>query len=103
MVVAGVAVGDVATNGAAVAHLRVGNQQRRFDQQGQVFLQQGGGDQLVFGGHRADADNPAAFADTAQLGNAVDVNQHAGLGKAQLHHGQQAVATGEQLGVIAQC
>ena len=101
VVVARVAMGDVAANGAAVANLRVSDQQRRFDQQGQVFLQQGGGNQLVLRGHRANADDAAAFADAAQFGNAVDINQHAGLGKAQLHHGQQAVAASEQLGVVA--
>ena len=34
MVIARVAVGNIAADGAAVAHLRIGDQQRRFGQQG---------------------------------------------------------------------
>lgn len=99
VVIARVAVGNVTADGAAVAHLRVGDQLGGFCQQRHLGLQDGGIDQVVFHRHRSDDHGVAFFADATQLGNAVDVDQVLGLGKAQLHHRQQAVAAGQQLGV----
>ena len=99
VVIARVAVGDVPADGAAVAHLGVGDQLGGFGQQGHLGLQDGRMDQVVFHRHRTNDHGLPFFADAAQLGNAVDVDQVLGLGKAQLHHRQQAVATGQQLGI----
>ena len=36
-----------------------------------------------------------------EIADATDVDEHAWLGEAQLHQRQQAVAAGEELGVVA--
>ena len=50
---------------------------------------------------RADGDVVAGVADVRQVGDAADVDEHARLGEAQLHQRQQAVAAGEELGIVA--
>ena len=59
-------------------------------------------EQVVFGGHGTDADLVAHLRDAAQVRDPAQVDQVRGLRETQLHHGQQAVATGQQLGVVAQ-
>ena len=44
--------------------------------------------------------SPSA-ADAGQLVQPADVDQQLGLGQPQLHHRQQRVAAGQQLGVVA--
>ena len=67
MVVARIAVRDVAADRALVAHLRIGDQPRALDQQRALVLQQLRPDQLVLGRHRADANRAALLADALQL------------------------------------
>ena len=50
---------------------------------------------------RADGDVVAVVADVRQVAQAADVDEHARLGQAQLHQRQQAVAAGEELGLVA--
>ena len=52
-------------------------------------------------GERADGDVVAGVADVRQVAEAADVDEHARLREAQLHQRQQAVAAGEELGVVA--
>ena len=52
------------------------------------------------GGERADAHARARPLDAGELLDAADVDQVGRLRQAQLHHRQQAVAAGEQLGVL---
>ena len=52
-------------------------------------------------GQRADGDVVAGVADVRQVGESADVDEHARLGEAQLHHRQQAVPAGEELGLVA--
>ena len=51
-------------------------------------------------GERADGDVVAVLADVGKVGEPADVDEHGGLGEAQLHQRQQAVPTGEELGVV---
>ena len=44
---------------------------------------------------------PTVDADASQLGDVVDVDQHRRSGQAQREHGQQALATGQDLRVVA--
>ena len=46
-------------------------------------------------GQRADAQLAAGLLDVGELGQAVDVDEHAGLGQPQLHHRDEAVAAGQ--------
>jgi hypothetical protein len=59
------------------------------------------GSQVRVPGGRADHELAAIGADACQLGQPADVDQDLGLGEAQLHHRQQRVAAGQQLGVVA--
>ncbi len=102
VIVAGVAVGNVAADRSLVAHLRIGNEPRALDQQRALLLQELRPDELVLGGHRADADRASALADALELGNLAEVDQMARLREAHLHHRQQAVTAGEQLRLVAE-
>ena len=97
MIVTGIAVRDVAADGAAVAYLRVGNLTRGLDQQGAVLGQQRRPDEVVLAGHGADADLVALEADALEGADAIQIDQVRGIGKTQLHHGQQAVSARQQL------
>ncbi len=57
--------------------------------------------QVVVPRARADRQLVALDAEVAQLGQPPDVDHQLGRGQAQLHHRQQRVATGEDLGVLA--
>jgi hypothetical protein len=83
------------TCGSAISWAGVG-------QQRQPGLQHRAGDEVVLDRHRADAHGRAAVLDAPQLVDAVQVDQVLGLREAQLHHRQQAVAAGQQLGFAAQ-
>ena len=52
-------------------------------------------------GERADRDVVAGVADVRQVAQPADVDEHRRLGQAQLHQRQQAVAAGEELGLVA--
>ena len=52
-------------------------------------------EQVHVAGQRADPDLAVLLADVGQLGEVVDVDQVLGVGQAQLHHRQQAVAAGD--------
>ena len=78
-----------------IAMLRSHWQQRHF------LLQQGRVDEVALDGHRTDHDRVALFANAAHRLDPVEVDQVRRLCEAQLHHRQQAVAAGQQLGVAA--
>ena len=101
-VVAGIAIGDIAADGAHVAHLRIGDQKRGFVQDRQRLGDLVGGQQFVLGGHRPDHDLVAVAADAFQPGDAVQVDQMLGGSKPKLHHRDQTVAAGERAGFVAQ-
>ena len=102
-VVAGIAIGDIAADCAAVAHLRIGDQQRRLVQDRQRLPDLVRRQQFVLGGHGADHDLVAVAADALQPGDAVQVDQMFGGGEPKLHHRHQAVAAGQRAGFVAQC
>ena len=87
---------------AAVAHLRIGDQQRGLVQDRQRFGDVVRGQQLVLGGHGADHDLVAVAADAFQAVDAVQVDQMLGGGEPELHHRDQAVAAGQRPGIVAQ-
>src|SRR5882672_5805867 len=102
MVVARIAVRDVAADRALVAHLRIGYLARALDEQRTLLLKELRPDDLVLGRHRADSQCARLLADALELRDAAEIDQMAGLREAELHHGQQAVTPREQLGVVAE-
>ncbi len=97
---AGVGVGEVAADGAAVAHLRIADLGRRLGHDRARLLEHVGRGELGVGGERADAHARSRALDAGELLDAADVDQVGGLRQPQLHHRQQAVAAGEELGVL---
>ncbi len=102
VVVARIAVGAVAADGAAVTHLRIGDLRRGFRQDRAFLGKQVGAQHLVLGRAGADHDRIAVFADAAQTVDAVDIDEMRRLGQAQFHHRYQTVAAGQHLAVVAE-
>ena len=96
-----VAVGDRATDRAAVTHLRIADVAGRMGEQRHVLGEHRALLDVHVPRHRADRDVVAGVADVRQVGQPADVDQHARLGEPQLHERQQAVPTGDELGVLA--
>ncbi len=101
-VVARIAAGAVAAEGADVADLRVGNLERGLAQDRQPVRQQLRRDDLPLGGHGADHDLAAVGPDALERRDAAQIDQIGGLGEAQLHHRHQAVAAGQRPCVLAE-
>ena len=101
-VVAGIAIGDIAADGAAVAYLGIGDQKYGFVQNGQRFADLVGRQQFVLGGHRADHDRVAVAADALEAGDAMQVDQMLRAREPELHHRHQAVAAGQRAGLVTQ-
>ncbi len=99
-VVARIAVGGVAPDGAEVADLRIGDLQRGLAQDRAGIGQRPGGDDFGLGGHRAEGDRAALDAHPAQGFDRAEVDQVSGLRHAQLHHRDQAVAPGDHQGLV---
>ncbi len=93
-------MGERAADGAAVTDLRVADLAGGVGEQRDVLLEQGRRLDVHVAGEGADRDVVAGVADVRQVAQASDVDQHARLGEAQLHHRQQAVAAGDELGLV---
>ena len=91
-VIARVPVRDVAADGAAIPHLRIGNLKRRFAQDRQRRSQIVIGDQFVLGHHRADVRGAAADCDALHVFDGLKINEMAHFGHAQFHHRDKAVS-----------
>ena len=102
LVVAGVGVGHVAPDGGAVAHERVGDDAARLGQERAVLAHEGRGLQLRLAHHGAQDEAVARARDAPQLPDAAEVHEVGGLGEAELHEREQALAPGEHLGLRAE-
>ena len=52
------------------------------------------------GGHGADGDGATIFLDARQTWDLAEVDDVLGLGQTQLHHRDETVAAGQNLGVL---
>ena len=100
-VVARIAVGDVAPDGAAVTDLGIGDHQGRLAQDRAGRAQEVGIDHLLLRRQRADHQCLALAGDPPQGGDVTQIDDMARLRQAQLHHRYQAVAAGQQTGFVA--
>ena len=94
-VVAGIAIGDIATDGADIANLRVGNLQRGFAQDRAGVRQIVRVDDTGLGYGCTNGDRVSGNIETGQFVNVLYVDQVLRCRHAQLHHGNEAVATGQ--------
>ncbi len=93
--------GQRAADGAAVADGGMRDQRHRLGEQRDVLADQRVAAEFRVRGESADADRVAGLRDAAQLSDARDVDQRAGIGQAEGERGEQALPAGEQLGVGA--
>ena len=102
MVVGGVGVGDVAANGSEVAYQGVGDDPGGVREQGIALLDEG---TLVQGGlpdHGADHQVAAILVQVVEAGDLVDVDEMGRCRQPEAHSGNEALATGQYLGVVPQ-
>jgi hypothetical protein len=85
---------------AAVAHGGVGDGRGRHGQQRGVLLHERVVDHVAVLGHRADDERVALVGDAAQLGHPREVDEHGREGQPQPQDGDEALPTGEDLGVL---
>jgi hypothetical protein len=95
-------VGEGAADRAPVADLRVADLRRGVRQQRGLRPDQVRGRDVGVAGGGADHQVVAVSPDAGQLAQAADVDKDRGIGEPQLHHRQQRVPAGQQLGVIAE-
>ena len=101
-VVAGIAVGDVAAERADVAHLRVGDQQRRLAQDRDVCASRSEPISSCWVVMAPMTISPPSARMPFRSGDAGEVDQMAGRREAQLHHRDQAVAAGKRPRFVAE-
>src|SRR5207244_3345340 len=82
------------------ANRRIADQRRDLGEDGELRLHHRRRLDLPVGGHRADREHVAVLLDPREPGDLAQVDQVLGLRQPQLHHRDQAVAAGEQLGVV---
>ena len=95
-----VGVHERAADRAAVADLPVADQAGDMRQQRNAVGEQRGVHDVGVTGGRADGDVAVVLADVGQLRDAGDVDEDGRVRQAQLHHRQQRMAAGEELGVV---
>ena len=101
-IVAGIAVGDISSERADVAHLRIGDQQRGLAQDRNFLREQIRGGDLVLRGHGPDDDVGAVGSHALELRHAGQIDEVVGGGKAKLHHRDQAVSASDGERVLAE-
>ena len=84
-----------------MADLGIADARCRRRQDGHLGVQHVGCLDVTVAGEGPDGDVVAGVADVGQVGDPADVDQDRGLGQPQLHQRQEAVPTGEELGVLA--
>ena len=96
-----VGVGQAAADGAAIADLRMADQRQGLGEQRVALLHQGRALGRALANHRPDGQAAIGRLDLADLVEGVDVDQVGGAGQAQVEQGHEALAAGEDLGLVA--
>jgi hypothetical protein len=97
----GVGVGQAAPDGAARSRLQVPDERGRLGEKGR-----GGRDapvalERVLPDERAQAEAPRVLPQRPERGHAVQVHDHRGPHQPHVHHRHQALAAGQELGLVA--
>src|SRR5215472_5849456 len=101
MIVGGVGMSDVATDGGPVSHDRIGYPDRGIEQDRVTVTDETGVIQLCLAGQGTNTQFTIRFLDVVQCGNAIDVDQDRWPGQAETQEGNEALATCQNFGVIA--
>jgi hypothetical protein len=95
-----IGVRERAADGALVPHLRIADDRGRLRHHRTLRLQHLRHLDLVMRRHGPDGDHGAVFLDARETGHLAQVDEVLGLREPELHHGHEAVATREDLGVF---
>ncbi len=90
-----IGVGQSASQGALGAHHRVAHFMGGLGEHGRLLVDLVRKLDVAIGGHRADGQISVFSPNVRQAWDAADVHEQLGLGEAQLHQRQQAVAAGQ--------
>src|SRR5215469_13731039 len=101
MIVGGVGMGDVATDGGPVSHDRIGYPSRGIEQDRVTVTDEIGVIQLCLASQGTNTQFTIGFLDVVQRGNATDINQDRWPGQAKTQEGNKAVATCQDFGIVA--
>jgi len=101
-IVGWIAVGQVAADRREVPHERIGDYLRGVVEQWIARPDELGFLELGFAGQRADAEEAVVLADPRQTRDPVDVHEVGRACEAELHQGDETLASGEDLGVFAE-
>ena len=93
-------MGDRAADGASVTDLRVADVAGRMSEQRGVLFEDGAVLNVHVASHGADGDHVAVFTDVGQIAETAYIDQHGGLGEAELHQRQQAVTASDELCLV---
>src|SRR5213594_291333 len=102
VVVGGIAVGEVAAERGEVAHEGIRDDLAGVVEQGIAGADEVGLLQLRFAREGTDPKKAVRLADERKSGNAVDVDEVPGAGQAELHERDEALASGEDLGLLTE-
>ena len=94
-------MGERATQGAPVTNLGIADLTGHMTQQRCLGGQQFAGLDRPMRGHCADGDMVAAVVDVAEVADPTDVDHDTGCGEPEPHQRDEAVATSQQLRVVA--
>src|SRR6266852_8683288 len=101
MIVGGVGMGEVATDGGPVSHYRISYTGRSIEQDGVTAADEAGVIQFCFAGKRTNTQYTIRFLDVVQCGDSIDVDQDRWPGKAETYKGNETLATCQNFGVVA--
>ena len=101
-VVAGIAIGDIAADGADIADLRIGDLQRGFPEDRHLLREQRRFDDVALAVHGADDDVAAVGLDAAEIADRGEVDEMRRRRQAELHQRNKAVPAGERAGILAE-
>src|SRR5215472_13551504 len=101
MIVGGVGIGDVATDGGPVSHDRIGYPSRGIEQDRVTVTDEARVIQFCLAGQGTDTQYAVGFLDVVQFGDAIDINQDRWPGQAETQEGNEALATCQDFGIVA--
>ena len=94
-------MGEGTAQRPAVSHLYVADGGSRLGEGAASPLNRGGRLDFGVGRHRADCNAVLRFADAREALDTGDIDEDPGVGEPRLHHGQEAMASGEDSRVVS--